>query len=73
MYQGTFRLSNSATCISSLNLSGATTLSNNIFINSTTPNASSTLDVSGTSASTYYTYFNGLRLSGRDISIIICT
>ncbi len=34
-----------------------------------TPNWSSTLDFGGTSTSIYYTYLNGLRLSGRDISI----
>ena len=53
-----------------------TTTGANIYYNSgcvgigaTTLNGSATLDVGGTSASTYYTYLNGLRLSGRDISI----
>ncbi len=62
-------INNATTCTSTLNVSGTTTLSNNVYINATTPNASSTLDVGGTSASTYYTFLNGLRLSGRDISI----
>ncbi len=40
-----------------------------VCIRSNTPNTGATLDVGGTSASTYYTYLNGLRLSERNISI----
>jgi hypothetical protein len=66
---GNATLNNVSTCVSSLNVSGTTTLSNKVYINAATPNGDSTLDVGGTSASTYYTYLNGLRLSGRDISM----
>ncbi len=40
-----------------------------LYLNAPIPNASAVLDVGGTSAATYYSYLNGLRLSGRDISI----
>jgi hypothetical protein len=66
---GNATLNNATTCMSSLNISGVTTLSNNVYINTTTPNASATFDVGGTSSSTFYTFLNGLRLSGRDITI----
>ncbi len=49
-------------------MSGITTLANT-YIQTITPNASATFDVGETSTSTFYTFLNGLRLSGRDISI----
>ncbi len=40
-----------------------------LYLNAPNPNASAILDVGRTSALKYYSYLNGLRLSGRDISI----
>ena len=62
-------LSGQTTNKSSLNVLGLTTLSNNVYINTTTANSGAALDVGGTSTSTFYTFLNGLRISGRDISI----
>ncbi len=51
------------TAISSIVLNGS------IYVGTTTPNSGATFDVGETSTSTFYTFLNGLRISGRDISI----
>ncbi len=44
-------------------------LNGSVYVGTTTPNSGAAFDVGGTSKSTFYTFLNGLRLSGRDISI----
>jgi hypothetical protein len=51
-----------------LNVSGTTTPATS-YVKPTKPNESSTFDVSGKSASTFYTFLLGLHISRRDISI----
>jgi hypothetical protein len=63
-------INNATTCTSSLNVSGITTLSNNVYFNATTLNSGSTLDVGGSSATTYYSFSNRLRISGNDPNTI---
>ena len=44
-------------------------LNGSVYVGTTTPNSGAAFDVGGTSTSTFYTFLNGLRISGRDISI----